>query len=316
MMTISFAGQAVVITGAGGGLGSTYAKEIARRGGMVVVNDLGGPTTGAEGETATSFADSVVEEIRAAGGQAVANYDTVATPEGGQAIIDAALSAFGRIDAVIANAGNMRYGAFEKLSFADLQSLLTVHIGGTWNVAQAAWPHFKARNYGRLVCTCSSTGMFGAAGLAAYAAAKGGVMGLMHALANAGADHGILANAVMPNAMSRMTSTMVSDDVGGRPNPWAGAMPQFFDPAYTTGLATYLASDACHTNHGIYSACMGRIGKAFVGVTNGVIDDERPTADQIAERWAVINDHARGYVVAEEVSEEWRHVAELRGIEV
>ena len=315
-MAISFVGQAVVITGAGGGLGSTYAKEIARRGGMVVVNDLGGPTSGGDGEALASYADAVVEDIRAAGGQAIANYDTVATAEGGQAIVDAALSAFGRIDAVIANAGTMRYGEFEKLSLADLHSLLSVHIGGTWSVAQAAWPHFRAQRYGRLVCTASSTGMFGAAGLAAYAAAKGGVMGLMHALANAGAQHGILANAVMPNAMTRMTSSMNPEDVGGRPNPWAGAMPQFFDPGYTTGLATYLASSACQSTHGLYSACMGRIGRAFIGVTDGVIDDERPTVDQIAERWARINDAAPGFAVPEEVSEEWRHVAELRGLKV
>ncbi|MDE2405462.1 MAG: SDR family NAD(P)-dependent oxidoreductase [Sphingomonadales bacterium] len=313
-MTISFAGQAVVVTGAGGGLGRTYAVDIARRGGMVIVNDLGGPTTGGEGERLNSFADDVVAEITAFGGQAIASYDSVATPEGGAAIIDAALTAFGRIDAVIANAGTMRYGDFERLSFADLQSLLAVHIGGTWSVAQAAWPHFKAQGYGRLVCTTSSAGLIGAAGLAAYGAAKGGVMGLMHVLANAGAPHGILCNAIMPNAYTRMTSTMSTEDVGGGANPWSAAMPQFFDPAYTTGLTTYLASNACHTSHGIYSACMGRIGRAFVGITHGVIDDERPTAEQIAERWDAINDLSPGYCVAEEVAEEFRDVAELRGL--
>ena len=312
-MTISFAGQAVVITGAGGGLGRTYALEIARRGGMVVVNDLGGPTTGGAGEVSRSFADTVVDEILAAGGQAVANYDTVATPEGGQAIIAAAIANFGRIDAVIANAGNMRYGDFERLTYDDLQSLLAVHVGGTWTVAQAAWPHFKAQGHGRLVLTASSAGMIGASGLVAYGAAKGGVMGLMHGLANAGREHGIVVNAVMPNALSRMTSTMVSGDVGSD-NPYSAAMPQFFDPTYTTGIATYLASSACETTHGIYSACCGRVGRAFIGITNGVLDDERPTAEQIAERWAAINDHAAGYSSPEEVAEEYRVVAERRGI--
>ena len=312
-MGISFEGQVVVVTGAGGGLGRTYSLEIARRGGMVVVNDLGGPTTGGPGEVSRSYADAVVDEIRAAGGKAVANYDSVATPEGGKAIIAAAIGNFGRIDAVIANAGNMRFGDFESLSFEDLQSLLAVHIGGTWTVAQAAWPHFKAQGYGRLVLTTSSAGMIGAAGLAAYGAAKGGVMGLMHGLANAGREHGIQVNAVMPNALSRMTSTMVSGDVGGE-NPYSAAMPQFFDPGFTTGLATYLASQACQTTHGIYSACCGRIGRAFIGITHGVIDDERPTADQVAERWGQINDHRRGYGSPEEVAEEYRIVAELRGI--
>lgn len=151
-MTISFDGQVIVVTGAGDGLGRTYATEIARRRGKLVVNDLGGPTTGGDGETLKSFADDVAAEIKAEGGEAVASYDTVATPEGGQAIIAAALDYYGRIDAVIANAGNMPYGKFEALSVDDLQSLLAVHIGGTWSVAQAAWPHFKAQSYGRLVC--------------------------------------------------------------------------------------------------------------------------------------------------------------------
>ena len=312
-MGISFDGQVVVVTGAGGGLGRTYSLEIARRGGMVVVNDLGGPTTGGPGEVSHSYADTVVEEIRAAGGKAVASYDSVATPAGGKAIIAAAIAHFGRVDAVIANAGNMRYGDFESLTFEDLQSLLAVHVGGTWTVAQAAWPHFRAQGHGRLVLTASSAGMIGASGLTAYGAAKGGVMGLMHGLANAGREHGILVNAVMPNALSRMTSTMVSGDVGGE-NRWSTAMPQFFDPHYTTGLTTYLASQACRTTHGIYSACCGRIGRAFIGITHGVIDDERPTADQVAERWSQINDHGRGYGSPEEVAEEYRIVAELRGI--
>lgn len=312
-MTISFAGQVAVVTGAGGGLGRCYAKEIARRGGKVIVNDLGGPTTGEPGTALRSFADDVVDEIRRAGGVAVANYDTVATPDGGQAIVADALRHFGRVDAVIANAGTMRHGDFESLAFEDLQSLLAVHVGGTWSVAQAAWPHFKAQDYGRLVCTTSSAGMIGASGLVAYGAAKGGVTGLMHGLANAGRAHGILCNAIMPNALTRMTSAMSASDVGGE-NALDAAMGRFFDPAFTTGLATYLASASCDTTHGIYSACCGRIGKAFVGITHGVIDDEIVDADQIAARWERINDRSRGYGVADEIAEEFRMVAELRTI--
>ena len=140
-MTIRFDGQAVVVTGAGGGLGRAYAIEIAKRGGMVVVNDLGGATTGEQGGETPSCADAVVDEIRATGGKAVANYDSVVTTEGGKAIIASALDNFGRIDAVVANAGTMRYGNFEELALEDLNALLAVHVGGSWTVAQAAWPH-------------------------------------------------------------------------------------------------------------------------------------------------------------------------------
>lgn len=311
---IGFSGQAVVITGAGGGLGRAYALEIARRGGMVVVNDLGGSTRGGEGETFSSFADKVVADILAAGGQAVANYDTVATPQGGKAIIECALEHFGRIDAVIANAGNMRFGEFEDLTFDDLNALLAVHVGGSWNVAHAAWPHMKRQGYGRIVFTTSSGGTLGNASLAAYGAAKGGVMGLMHNLAEAGAPHGILCNAVMPNAMSRMTMKIKPGELGE--NPWSAAMPQYFDPAYTAGLGTYLASSACTTHHGIYSMLGGRLGRAFIGVCHGHAQDAPMDAETIAANWAAINDHAAGYGVPANNTDEFRIVADLRGVEV
>ncbi len=313
-MAISFEGQAVAITGAGGGLGRVYALEVARRGGMVVVNDLGGPTSGKDGELSTSFADNVVDEIRAAGGTAVANYDSVVTPEGGKAIIAAALDNFGRIDAVIANAGTMRYGNFEDLTFDDLNALLAVHVGGSWNVAQAAWGHMKAQGYGRLCFATSSGGTLGNAWLAAYGAAKGGVMGLMHTLAEAGAPHGILCNALMPNAASRMTMTIKPGELGE--NPWSGAMPQYFDPRYTAGLVAYLCSNACQTHHGIYSALGGRIGRAFIGVCHGIADDQPLGADEIAANWAVINDDKAGYAIPANNTDEFRIVAELRGIEL
>lgn len=312
-MTVSFAGQAVVVTGAGGGLGRVYALDIARRGGMVVVNDLGGSTRGG-GETSTSFADTVVAEIEAAGGQAVANYDTVATPEGGQAIIATALERFGRIDAVIANAGTIRYGEFEDLTFDDLNALLAVHVGGSWNVAQAAWPHLKRQGYGRLVFTTSSGGTLGNASLAAYGAAKGGVMGLMHNLAEAGAPSGILCNAIMPNAMSRMTMEIRPGELGE--NPWSAAMPQYFDPAYTAGLGSYLASSACTTHHGIYSMLGGRLGRAFIGVCQGHAEDAPMDAEAVAEHWAAINDARAGYDIPANNTDEFRIVAEQRGVSV
>jgi NAD(P)-dependent dehydrogenase (short-subunit alcohol dehydrogenase family) len=311
-MTISFAGQAVVITGAGGGLGRAFALEIARLGGMVVVNDLGGPVSGEGGEASRKFADDVVNDIRAAGGTAVANYDSVATPEGGRAIIQAALDHFGRLDAVIANAGTIRYGPFETMGLDDLNALLAVHVGGSWNVAQAAWPVFKAQAGGRMVFVTSSAAALGNSFLSAYGAAKGGVMGLMHALAEAGAPHGILCNAIMPNAMSRMTMGITAEDLGE--NKWAGALGQYFDPAYTAGLVVYLASRACTTHHGIYSALGGRIGRAFIGIADGLVDDRVLSADTIAAHWALINDATRGYTIPANNSDEFRIVAEQRGV--
>ncbi|MFM6931959.1 MAG: SDR family NAD(P)-dependent oxidoreductase [Novosphingobium sp.] len=311
-MTISYEGQVVVVTGAGGGLGRTYAIDIARRGGMVVVNDLGGATDGSAGHEQTSFADTVVEEIRAAGGLAVANYDSVASEAGGKAIMQCALDTFGRIDAVIANAGTMRYGDFEDLTLDDLNALLAVHVGGSWNVAQAAWPHLKAQAYGRLVFTTSSGGTLGNAALAAYGAAKGGVMGLTLNLALAGAPHGILCNAIMPNAMSRMTMEMDASKMGD--NPWSRSMWPYFDPGYTTGLVTYLASKACTTSHGIYSMLGGRLGRAFIGVCDGYAQDAPMDAETVAAQWEAINDIAAGFDVPVNNADEFRIVAELRGL--
>ncbi|PLK27789.1 dehydrogenase [Novosphingobium sp. TH158] len=311
-MPISFAGQAIVITGAGGGLGRAYALEIARRGGKVVVNDLGGATDGVPGGESSAFADKVVDEIRAAGGTAVANYDSVASQAGGDAIIACALENFGRIDAVIANAGTIRYGAFEDLTLDDLNALLAVHVGGSWSVAHAAWPHMKAQGYGRLVFTTSSGGTLGNASLAAYGAAKGAVMGLMHNLAEAGAPHGILCNAMMPNAMSRMTIDIKPGELGE--NRWSAAMPQYFDPAYTAGLATFLASSACTSHHGIYSMLGGRLGRAFIGICDGHAQDTPMDAETIAANWATINDDQGGYAIPANNTDEFRIVAEQRGV--
>ena len=313
-MKISFEGQVVIVTGAGGGLGSAIAKDIASRGGAVVANDLGGSVTGSGADRSPGFADKVVDDIRAAGGQAVASYDDVANAVGGRRIFETAMDSFGRIDAVVANAGNMRYGDFEDLSLEDLNALLAVHVGGAWNVAQAVWPAMKRQAYGRIVFATSSGGTLGNAHLTAYGAAKGGVMGLMHGLAMAGAQHGILCNAYMPNAISRMTSSIKPGELGE--NPWSGALAQYFDPAHTAGLVTYLASSTCQSHHGIYSALGGRIGRAFIGISDGYASDELIDAETVATQWSVIQDDRRGYSIPIGNNEEWRIVAEQRGIEV
>ncbi|MDK2755842.1 MAG: SDR family NAD(P)-dependent oxidoreductase [Blastomonas fulva] len=312
MTKINFEGQVVIVTGAGGGLGKVIAQDIARRGGTVVANDLGGSVTGEGSETSASYADQVVDAICAKGGCAVASYDDVATAAGAARVVEAAMDHFGRVDAVIANAGTMRYGDFESLTLDDLNALFAVHVGGSWNIAQAAWPIMKRQGYGRVVFATSSGGMLGNARLSAYGAAKGGVMGLMHGLAEAGAPLGILCNAYMPNAYSRMTADISPGDLGD--NPWARALGPYFDPAHAVGLVTYLASDACRTHHGIYSALGGRIGRAFVGITDGFMSDTPPTAETVAEYWPALCDPALGYTIPKDNSDEWRIVADQRGI--
>ncbi len=307
---LRFDGKAVVITGAGGGLGRTYALEIAARGGAVVVNDLGGSLAG-EGAS-TSAADGVVAEIVAAGGTAVASHDDVASPEGARNIVSVATDTFGRLDAVIANAGNMRSGEIEALTLDDLNSLLAVHVGGSFNIAQAAWPVLKAQGGGRIVFTASSSGIFGLAKLAAYGAAKGGVMGLMHVLSEEGAPHGILCNAVMPNAASRMAAG--SDGLLDGAD-WARPLFPAFYPPFTAGLVAYLAHQSCTSTHAIYSALGGRIARVFLGATKGWVGptDAPPSAEDVAAHFETICDEGLGYRIPANALDEFRIVARDRG---
>jgi NAD(P)-dependent dehydrogenase (short-subunit alcohol dehydrogenase family) len=270
MNPIRFDNQVVIVTGAGGGLGRAYALDIARRGGRVVVNDLGGSVEGLGQSTA--MADAVVAEIRAAGGEAVASYDSVETIDGAKRIAATALDAFGRIDALINNAGNMRMAWFDDSDPEDLEALLSVHLIGSWNMTRVVWPQMKSQGYGRVVFTTSSAGLFGHKMQSGYAAAKAGIVGLMNVLAQEGEPHGILCNALMPNALSRMTDK-AAQSMGGEAvaalAPQLERMRELMDPRFNVGLAVYLASDRCNSTHAIYSACLGRIARVFVGVTEG-----------------------------------------------
>ena len=307
--SIRFDGKAVVVTGAGGGLGRAYALEIASRGGSVVVNDLGGSLAG-EGAS-SGMADAVAAEIVAAGGKAAASYDDVASPDGAEATVRTALDAYGRVDAVIANAGNMRSGPFETLTAHDLDALLAVHVRGSFNIAQAAWPEMKRQGGGRIVFTASSSGIFGVPKLSAYGAAKGGVMGLMHVLAEEGAAHGILCNAVMPNAASRMAAG--SDSLLGDAD-WAKPLLPAFYPPFTAGLVAYLAHESCTSNHAIYSALGGRIARVFLGATRGWIGptDAPPSAEDVAANFETIRDDTLGYRIPANALDEFRIVANDR----
>lgn len=303
---IRFDGKCVVITGAGGGLGRAYALEIAARGGAVVVNDLGGSVAG-EGAS-SALADETVKLIAAAGGKAAASHDDVSAPDGARAIVGTAIERFGRVDAVIANAGNMRSGAFEDMTAGDLDALLAVHVRGSFNIAQAAWPEMKRQGGGRIVFTSSSGGMFGVPKLGAYGAAKGGITGLMHVLSEEGAPLGILCNAVMPNAASRMAAA--SDGLLDGAD-WARPLLPAFHPPFTTGLVAYLAHESCASTHAIYSALGGRIARVFVGVTKGWVGptDAPPSAEDVATNFATIRDDTLGYRIPANALDEFRIVA-------
>lgn len=328
MSEISFDGRVAVITGAGGGLGRTYALEIARRGGAVVVNDLGDRVEGtSDGEqhgatgTDAKMADAVVAEITAAGGRAVASHDNVASREGARRIVETALDSFGRIDTLINNAGNMRLAPFEDFTEADLQALLSVHLGGAFNVTQAAWPQMKLQAYGRVLFTASSAGMYGDAMYAGYGSAKAGLVGLMNVIACEGKSHGIFCNTLMPTAFSRMT-----DNVQARMAELAGAgsangaqqsassrmalVGNAMNPEFSTGLAVFLASEACTSTKGIYSSCAGRMARVFIGAGEGWHGSrETPaSAEDIAAHFREINDLSGGAHIPASPGDEFRIV--------
>jgi NAD(P)-dependent dehydrogenase (short-subunit alcohol dehydrogenase family) len=275
---IDFADQVVVVTGAGRGLGRLYALEFARRGAAVVVNDIGGSMHG-EGSD-TSVAQHVVNEIIAAGGTAVASQDSVDTPEGGQAIVAAAVERFGRLDAVVSNAGIFTSVPFDELSAEQWRRMLATHLDGGFFVSQAAFRVMKEQGYGRFVFIASSAGAFGQHLEAHYAAAKSGLIGLTNVIALEGAPHGILANTVLPFGVSRMVTETLGDPKALDESGFFGAI----QPELVTPLVVYLASRSCEVTHHNYSACGGRFARVFTGLADGWLSqpDSNPTADDIA----------------------------------
>jgi NAD(P)-dependent dehydrogenase (short-subunit alcohol dehydrogenase family) len=300
MRQISFEGRVAVVTGAGGGLGRTYALDIARRGGTVVVNDLGCDVDGRNPSPA--MANAVVREIRDAGGRALANHDDVGDRAGAQRLVEAAISEFGRLDVVINNAGTLRTGWFGEAKDEDLEAQIGTHLFGALNVTKAAWPHMKAQRYGRVVFTSSATGLFGTPGQAGYAAAKGGVVGLMNVLALEGLEDGILCNTVLPHAIGRMSGPAVQAQGQhglGRSDEVKARAGDSYTPAYNTALAVYLASETCETTHRVYSSIAGNFARVFIGVTSGWQGSrEHPaSAEDVAAHFDQIGDLAAGFTV-------------------
>jgi NAD(P)-dependent dehydrogenase (short-subunit alcohol dehydrogenase family) len=264
---IEFTDQVAIVTGAGRGLGRLYALELARRGASVVVNDLGGTMHGVGSDA--RVADAVVAEIRAAGGAAVASYDSVDTPEGGQAIVGAAVDAFGRVDAVVSNAGIFNSIPFDQLSPEDWRHMLRVHLDGGFYLSQPAYKVMAKQKYGRFVFISSSAGNFGQPMEAHYAAAKTGLVGLSNVIAIEGATHGILSNTVLPTGFSRMVTETVGDEKFLAESGFMRAIRA----ELVVPLVTFLASSACDFTHRNYSACAGRYARVFMGLGRGWVAD-------------------------------------------
>ncbi|MEZ5181908.1 MAG: SDR family oxidoreductase [Acidimicrobiales bacterium] len=289
MADLGYDGKVAVITGAGGGLGRSHALELAKRGALIVVNDLGGSVDGQGGSH--TAAQQVVDEIKAAGGEAVANYDSVATAEGGKAIIQTAIDTFERIDIVINNAGILRDAAFKNMTPELLEPVIDVHLKGAFYVTQAAWQHMRDQNYGRIVNTSSAAGIFGNFGQTNYGAAKAGLVGLTRVLAVEGAKNNIKANAIAPVAKTRMTEDLL------------GPMADKLDPAFITPVVAWLAHEDCPVSGEVYSCGGGHVARIFTGVTQGWTDTESLTVEDIRDHFDEIRDED-GYAVPANLTEE------------
>ncbi|MFI6093638.1 SDR family NAD(P)-dependent oxidoreductase [Streptomyces sp. NPDC051218] len=275
MTNLSFAGDVALVTGAGRGIGRAHAVELARRGARVVVNDLGGRVDGADG--AEDPAADVVAEIEAAGGQAVANHDSVATPEGGAAMVAQAVDAFGRIDIVVNNAGILRDKSFGKLTADLVDPVLDVHLRGAFHVTIPAWAHMKAQGHGRIINTSSGSGLFGNFGQANYGAAKAGLAGLTRVLAVEGRKAGIHVNAIAPAALTRMTEDILGDN------------GHLLSPESIAPVVAFLASRACELNGQILSVGGGHVAAVLTTETQGITEKEL-TAEAVRDRLGEIFD--------------------------
>lgn len=275
MTELRFDDRVAVITGAGRGLGRAYALLLASRGAKVVVNDIGASMKG-DGSDAGP-ADEVVAEILAAGGQAISNSDSVSTAEGGRAIIDAALQAWGRIDILIHNAGNVRASPLRDMSHEDFNAVLDVHLKGGFNVLQPAFGKMCDAGYGRIVMTSSIGGIYGSPTQAAYGASKAGLIGLTNIASHEGAEHGVFTNAIAPGAVTRM----------------AEGLDTSFYPTMTSEmvapLVAWLCHESCDITGEILVSIAGRAARAYMSESKGVFLPDWSIED-VAENIAAIRD--------------------------
>jgi NAD(P)-dependent dehydrogenase (short-subunit alcohol dehydrogenase family) len=284
MTGYDFRGRVAVITGAGRGIGRAYARLLGQLGASVVVNDLGGTREGDGGDAGP--AQQVAQEIRAAGGTAIPDTHDISLAAGGQALIDAAIAEFGQIDALINNAGTIRWGGLPEVDADNIEAHLAVHTKGSFHTVRAAWPHMLARDYGRIVLTGSS-GMFGLSNNLGYATAKAALIGMAKSLTASARGRNITINVIAPNAWTRMAGDST------RADPPAGMEPELVAP-----MAAFLAHEACSVSGEVYLAGAGRFARIFVAATPGYLPEGPATIDDVAAHWSTINDESGYYVPA------------------
>jgi NAD(P)-dependent dehydrogenase (short-subunit alcohol dehydrogenase family) len=274
--SMDFEGKVVIVTGAGGGLGRAHALLFARHGARVIVNDLGGSAHG-EGANA-SAADQVVAEVRDAGGEAVANHDSVTD---GDKIVQNALDTYGRVDVVVNNAGILRDKSFAKMEDTDWDLVYRVHVEGAYKVTRAAWPHLREQNYGRIIFTSSTSGIYGNFGQANYGMAKLGLYGLTRTLAIEGRKNNILVNAIAPTGGTRMTEGLIPASVF-----------ELLKPELVSPLVVFLGSEQCPDSGGLYEVGGGWMGKVRWERSLGAGFDPRAgfSPQDVAAQWASISD--------------------------
>jgi NAD(P)-dependent dehydrogenase (short-subunit alcohol dehydrogenase family) len=282
MADLGYDGKVAIITGAGGGLGREHALLLASRGAQIVVNDLGGSVAGGD-SGGLGPAETVVKEIEAAGGVAVADGNSVATPDGGEAIVQTALDAFGRVDIVINNAGILRDKTFHNMTPDLVDPVIDVHLRGAFWVTKPAWIKMREQGYGRIVNTASNSGILGNFGQANYGAAKMGLVGLTRVLAAEGAKYNIKVNALAPVARTRMTEDIL------------GPLADKLDPATVSPIVAWLVHEDCPVTGEIYSAAGGRIARFFIGLTEGYYS-ENLTVEEVRDNFDQIRNED-GYIV-------------------
>ena len=275
-MTISFKDKVAIVTGAGGGLGRAHALELARRGAKVVVNDLGGSVDGSGGSS--DAANKVVEEIKSAGGEAIANGGSVSDEKGAKSVVEDAMNKWGRIDVLINNAGILRDKSFAKMTLQDFRTVVDVHLMGSAMVTKEVWPIMREQNYGRIVMTTSTSGLFGNFGQTNYGAAKLGLVGFMNTLALEGAKYNVFTNSIAPVAATRMTENLMPEQ----------ALKQL-GPELVTPAVVFLSSEEA-PNGCIMQAAGGRFFVAAIVQNEGVALGEKATADDVAENFEKIAD--------------------------
>ncbi|HEY8385336.1 MAG TPA: SDR family NAD(P)-dependent oxidoreductase [Porticoccaceae bacterium] len=293
MTELRFDGRVAVITGAGRGLGRAYAQLLAERGARVVVNDIGASITG-DGMDG-SPAEGLVNAIKGAGGEAVASTDSVTTPEGGKAIIETALDHFGRLDILIHNAGNVRYGSLEEISYEDFKAVVDVHMMGAFNVVRPVFPIMARAGYGRVVLTGSIGGLYGTQRVVNYGMSKASMIGLNNVIALEGAEKGIKSNIILPGAVTRMAE---------------GVDTSFYPPMgpeLVAPVVGWLAHETCSITGEMLISIAGRVARAFIGETEGVF---RPawTMENVGEHLDAILDMERQWHLSQTPSAYMEHI--------